>query len=199
VSKRNVVRVVGFVLVLLAAAVPAVPSGGAVKGLQVAAFASSSRVAIAGSIPQRPSGDPPEADFTSSCSNPKGDGAAGASHPTGAYPGLTPLVLRINGSEDLSKCMRGPNGAYVSRITVQDDKDRGYTIYRYRINITGKTDFTPNRSYLEYLNVIFTDKSGDTYSLHVEPASTERTLHKDYNSKSPNIAKIEWHAYYTSD
>ncbi len=92
--------------------------------------------------------------------------------------------LTINGNSDLSGIIQFNDNGCVFGIRLVSNP--GLYDYKLDVDARGPKGFGSGNGYLE-----FTDASGDKYSLKIYSSTrSEHTL--CYNSKEPNIVKVEW-------
>jgi UDP-2,3-diacylglucosamine pyrophosphatase LpxH len=99
--------------------------------------------------------------------------------------GLAPYErVRINGSTDLSSCIKANNGGCVYGISLNTSSGMyGYTV---TVDAQGPSGWLSGSMYLA-----FTDQTGDVYRLSI--FRSDRTTHTvSYNSAKPAIVKIQW-------
>ena len=122
-----------------------------------------------------------DASFNFTCDNPGENSEAVAD-----APGLAPRQdMLINGNIDLEGFIHFNDGGRVFHITLQSSPG----IYDYVLQVDAQG---PKGPFSGGGHLAFTDESGDTYSLYIY--SSTRSVHTvRYNSKQPNIMKVEWH------
>ena len=92
--------------------------------------------------------------------------------------------VTINGSSNLYDMIRFNDNGCVYGITLTDSPG----IYDYVLSVDSQG---PDGSFSGSGHLAFTDKSGDTYKLSIY--SSTQTVHTvRYNSKQPEIVKIQW-------
>ncbi len=99
--------------------------------------------------------------------------------------GLAPYErVRINGTTDLSNCMKANDGGCVYGISLNTSSGMyGYTV---TVDAQGPSGWLSGSMYLA-----FTDQTGDVYRLSIY--RSDRTTHTvSYNSAKPAIVKIAW-------
>ncbi|MBK8469513.1 MAG: hypothetical protein WAR57_12920 [Candidatus Phosphoribacter sp.] len=93
--------------------------------------------------------------------------------------------VQINGSIDLSSCIVGNSNARVFTINLDQQSP---ILYNYVITVVAEG---PHGAFSGWLNLYFTDRTGDRYALGVW--KSEKLQHTvAYNSEDPAIVKIEW-------
>jgi hypothetical protein len=95
-------------------------------------------------------------------------------------------TVAVNGSTDLSKCIVGNKGACVYSINLINQAG----FFNYVLNVVAQG---PAGIGSGWLNLYFTDQSGDKYSLGIY-SSTKQQHTVAYNSGAPDIVSIEWGA-----
>ena len=99
-------------------------------------------------------------------------------------PGAT---VSMNGSTDLSACVVGNSGAKLYSVTLA--KQSG-VLYDYIVTVVAQG---PKGAFSGWLNLYFTDRTGDRYALGIwKSDKLQHTV--AYNSADPGIVKIEWGA-----
>lgn len=92
--------------------------------------------------------------------------------------------VAINGSIDLSRCIVGKKGACVYSIKLKPSTG----LYAYVVEVVAQG---PKGLGSGWLNLKFTDQTGDTYTLGIFD-SHKKTHTVRYNSSRPGIVKVEW-------
>ena len=92
--------------------------------------------------------------------------------------------VEINSSVDLSTCIVGNSNGRVFSIVLT--KQAGF--FNYVVDVIAQG---PSGPFSGWLNLYFTDETGDKYSLGIF-SSTKQQHTVAYNSDQPGIVKIDW-------